>query len=60
MAVIALDARPRCVEGDMNRVTDGLINHMYGVDKMLEVKQRPDAPPSPVPKCEGMSRDVKH
>jgi hypothetical protein len=42
------------IEGDCNRVTEGLINYMHGVDKVLEVKQRPDAPPSPVPKREGM------
>ena len=35
---------------DQDRVTDGLINHMHGVDKMLEAKQRPNAPPSPVAK----------
>ena len=59
MVVIALDARPRCqVEGDMNRVTDGLINHMHSVDKVLEAKQRPIAPPSPVPKrVEAMNRE---
>ena len=38
----------------MNRVTEGLINHMHGVDKVLEAKQRPNSPPSPVAKREGM------
>ena len=39
----------------MNRVTEGLINHtcMHGVDKVLEAKQRPNSPPSPVAKRAG-------
>ena len=55
-AVLIIDRRNAHSNGRVRNIQLRFVrvNHMHGVDKVLEVKQRPIAPPSPVPKREGM------